>query len=344
MSLISRLSAVLIVLCSSAQAQQYNFERLAADIFSIEFKSSKIAITTDSKSSGLSTSNAKAIEEAVSTAIQRKAASQSHSVIAASELSKVYDYKQFTGDRSDFSDLAEKLKADLLITVSIQKLTPKSAQVSAKLLGVSGTDQGKILNASKVYEIPINTVVKIVVEGVFDQNNERKDKLDDNVLIGFSSEKAINIVKTPKSKNDVDYFIRADISFSIEDVKTKEAEGAEMFSSLISGMADAMKGDKDPTGRKFADGMAGGLKNKGKTKVVTVIAKMTATEADGKKTLTEHIESKTLPSEVSDDQLRSEIGKAAKISLKSAAESMAKKLLDDPSGSSTKSKSKSMFD
>jgi hypothetical protein len=343
MRLLTSVSALLLLLCSSVQAQQYNFEKLAADIFSIELKSSNIAITTDSKSSGLTTSNAKAIEEAVSSAIQRKAASQKHSVIAASELSKVYAYKQFTGDRSDFSELAEKLKADLLITVSIQKLTPKIAQVSAKLLGVSGTDQGKILNASKVYEIPINTVIKIVVEGVF-ENNEHREKLDDNVLIGFSSEKAINIVKTPKSKTDVDYFIRADINFSVENVKTKESEDAEMFSSLISGMANAMKEDKDPTGRGIADGMVGGLKNKGKTKVVTVIAKMTATEADGKKTLTEHIESKTLPSEVSDDQLRSEIGKAAKISLKSAAESMAKKLLDDPSSSSTKSKSKSMFD
>lgn len=343
MRLIAIVSALLLVLCSSTQAQQYNFEKLAADIFSIELKSSKIAITTDSKSSGLSTSNAKAIEEAVSTAIQRKAASQSHSVIAASELSKVYDYKQFTGDRSDFSDLAEKLKADLLITVSIQKLTSKSAQVSAKLLGVSGTEQGKILNASKVYEIPINTVVKIVVEGVF-ESNERREKLDDNVLIGFSSEKAINIVKTPKSKTDVDYFVRADISFSVEDVKTKESEGNDMASSLLSGMSKLMKDDKDPAVSGMVDGVAGTFKNKGKTKVVTVIAKMTATEADGKKTLTEHIESKTLPSEVSDDQLRSEIGKAAKISLKSASESMAKKLLDDPSSSSTKSKSKSMFD
>ena len=337
MRLIASVSLLLLVLCSSTQAQQYNFEKLAADIFSIELKSSKIAITTDSKSSGLSTSNAKAIEEAVSTAIQRKAASQSHSVIAASELSKVYDYKQFTGDRSDFSDLAEKLKADLLITVSIQKLTPKSAQVSAKLLGVSGTDQGKILNASKVYEIPINTVVKIVVEGVF-ESNERREKLDDNVLIGFSSEKAINIVKTPKSKTDVDYFIRADISFSVEDVKTKEAQGADLMSQMLAGF------EKETGGKSPVSGISGALKNAGKAKIATVIAKITATEADGKKTLTEHIESKTLPPDVSDDQLRSEIGRAAKISLKTASESMVKKLLDDPSGSSTKPKSKSMFD
>jgi len=337
MRLIVSVSALLLVLCSSTQAQQYNFEKLAADIFSIELKSSKIAITTDSKSSGLSTSNAKAIEEAVSSAIQRKAASQSHSVIAASELSKVYDYKQFTGDRSDFSDLAEKLKADLLITVSIQKLTPKSAQVSAKLLGVSGTEQGKILNASKVYEIPINTVVKIVVEGVF-ESNERREKLDDNVLIGFSSEKAINIVKTPKSKTDVDYFIRADISFSVEDVKTKEAQGADLMSQMLAGF------EKEMGGNSPVSGISGALKNAGKAKVATVIAKITATEADGKKTLTEHIESKTLPPDVSDDQLRSEIGRAAKISLKTAAESMVKKLLDDSSGSSNKSKSKSMFD
>lgn len=343
MRLIASVSAFLLVLCGSTQAQQYNFEKLAADIFSIELKSSKIAITTDSKSSGLSTSNAKAIEEAVSTAIQRKAASQSHSVIAASELSKVYDYKQFTGDRSDFAELAEKLKADLLVTVSVQKLTPKSAQVSAKLLGISGTDQGKILNASKVYEIPINTVVRIFVEGVF-ESNERREKLDDNVLIGLSKEKAINLVKTPKSKTDVDYFVRAEISFSVEEVKTKEAETGGMMSSLLSGMAKATKDDKDSFISGLLDSVAGTTKNIGKAKVATVIAKISATEADGKKIITEHIESKTLPADVSDSQLRSEIGNAAKISLKTAAESMTTKLLDDPSGSSTKSKSKSMFD
>ena len=202
---------------------------------------------------------------------------------------------------------------------------------------MSRTDQGKILNASKVYEIPINTVVKIVVEGVF-ESNERREKLDDNVLIGFSSEKAINIVKTPKSKTDVDYFIRADISFSVEDVKTKEAQNADLMSQMLAGF------EKETGGKSPVSGISGALKNAGKAKVVTVIAKITATEADGKKTLTEHIESKTLPPDVSDDQLRSEIGRAAKISLKTAAESMVKKLLDDPSSSSTKPKSKSMFD
>lgn len=337
MRLINYVAALMLMVGGPTQAQQYNFEKLAADIFSIDLKSSKIAITTESKSSGVTTSSAKAIEEAVTTAIQRKATSQSHSVIAASELAKIYDYKQFTGERSDFAELSEKLKADLLVTVSIQKLTTKTAQVSAKLLGVSGPDQGKILNASKVYEIPINAIVRVFVEGVF-ENNERRDKLDDNVLIGFSNVKAINLVKTAKSKTDVDYSVRGEISFSIEDVKTKEAQGADIMAQMLGGFEKQMGGNSP------VSGLSGALKNAGKAKVATVIAKMTATEPDGRKIITEHIESKTLPPDVSDDQLRSEVGKAAKVSLKVATESLAKKLSDDPSEASAKSKSKSMFD
>ncbi len=337
MRLIACLPLLILVLCAPTQAQQYNFDKLAADIFSVELKSSKIAIATDTKSSSLSSSNTKAIEEAVTTAIQRKATSQGHSVIASSELTKVYDYKQFTGDRSDFTELAEKLKADLLITVSVQKLTPKSAQVSAKVLGVSGPDQGKILSASKVYEIPVNMVVRVFFEGVF-ENNERRDKLDDNVLIGFSAAKAINLVKTAKSKTEVDYFVRAEISYSVEDVKTKGAQAADFMSQMLAGF------EKEMGGNSPIQGISGTLKNAGKAKVATVIVKITASEADGRKTITEHIESTTLPPDVSNDQLRSEIGKAAKISLKTATESMAKKLLDDPNDSPTKSKSKSIFE
>jgi hypothetical protein len=101
MRLVHYVAAPILMFCGLAQAQQYNFDKLASDLFSIELKSSKIAVTTESKSSGVTAFNAKAIEEAVTTAIQRKAATQSHSVIAASELAKIYDYKQFTGDRSD---------------------------------------------------------------------------------------------------------------------------------------------------------------------------------------------------------------------------------------------------
>jgi hypothetical protein len=322
---------------SQAIAQQYNFEKLATDLFSVQLKTSNIAITTDSKSSGVSSSNAKAIEEAVTTAIQRKAASQNHSVIAAAELAKIYDYRQFTGDRSDFAELAEKLKADLLVSISIQRLSPKTAQVSGKLLGVSGNDQGKILNASKVYEIPINSTVRVAIEGVF-ENNERREKLDDNVLIGLSNVKSVNVVKAPKSRTEIDYAIRADISWSVEDVRTKEAQGAELMSQMLGDFQKQMGGDTP------LKGMSGALKNAGKAKVATVIAKMSATEPDGRKIMTEHIESKTLPPDISDSQLRSEVGTAAKISIKTATESLARKISEDPNDTPNKAKSKSMFD
>lgn len=181
------ISSVLLFSSVQVYAQQYDFEKLASDLFSGNQKPAKVAITTDLKSAGIATSNAKAIEEAITTAVQRKATSQNHSVIAASELAKIYDYKQFTGDRSDFAELAEKLKADLLILVTVQKLNSKTAQVSGKLLGVGGDNQGKVLGASKVYEIPIAAVYRVFVEGVF-ENNERKDKLDDNVLIGLTNQ------------------------------------------------------------------------------------------------------------------------------------------------------------
>lgn len=315
-------------------AQQYDFEKLASDLFSGNPKPAKVAITTDLKSAGIASLNAKAIEEAITTAIQRKATSQNHSVIAASELAKIYDYKQFTGDRSDFAELAEKLKADLLILVTVQKLNSKSAQVSGKLLGVSGDSQGKVLGASKVYEIPIAAIYRVYVEGVF-ENNERREKLDDNVLIGLTNTKNINVLKTLKNKANIDYIIRADISYTVEDIKTKEAQGAEMFSDFVK----SFKMEDSP-----AKGMTESLKNAGKAKVITVISKLSASEADGKKIITEHAETKSLPPDVSSEQLKSEAGRMAKISLKTASEDIAKKISGESTDTGIKTKSKSLLD
>lgn len=331
MTKVFRLILILSTLFGPLQAQQHNFEKLANDIFSINLNKSKIAVIFESKSSGISVSNAKAIEEAVITAIQRKAASLNHNVIATKELEKIYDYKQITGDKSDFTELIEKTKADLLITVSIQKLSSKSAQISAKLLGVAGTDSGKVINASKVYETAISPNVRVFVEGVFD-NNEHRAKFDDDIIIGLGSSKAINITK---SKTDVDYLIRAEISYRIEDVKTKESQGADMMSQMLQGMGSDMP----------IKGLSDSLGKIGKAKVVNASTKITSTDLNGKRTMIEHNESKTLQSDVSDDQLRSEVALTVKLSIKTASESLASALIDEPSGGSIKkSKSKSLLD
>jgi hypothetical protein len=44
MRLAHYVAAPILMFCGLAQAQQYNFDKLASDLFSIELKSSKIAV------------------------------------------------------------------------------------------------------------------------------------------------------------------------------------------------------------------------------------------------------------------------------------------------------------
>ena len=188
-------------------AQKYNFESIAEDLFASSLKKSSIAVTTDAKSSGVSENSKKAIEAAVSSALQRKAVSLGHTVMSAAELGKINDYKVFTGQPSDFEELTKNAKADLIVVISIQKTSNKSAQVTGKLLGVSGAEQGRVLAASKSYQIEIDAIYRVFIEGVFDSAGNKSVKYTDLLLAAITDNPKI-IIANDKQLADFSFRIQ----------------------------------------------------------------------------------------------------------------------------------------
>ena len=308
-------------------AQKYNFDGIAEDLITNSIKKSSIAITTDSKSSGIGQDNKKAIEDAITNSIQRKAVSSGHQVIGANELSKLYDYKQFTGDKADFEEIASKSKADLLILINIQKTSNKTAQITGKLLGVSGAEQGKILNASKVYEIQINSIYRVFVEGVYD-DGKKIDKLTDALISGLSNNPKITIAKDSSNKQLIDFVLRGEIVYEVLDVKTKESAGLDMMSSMIGQNMPQMQGLSESMGKM------------GKAKQVSVTSKIIGTSQDGTRVLAENSDSKSQPIDITTEQLKSIIFNSANLTLKNSAIDIGNKISGDYKKEDSKEKKK----
>ena len=311
-------------------AQKYNFDSIAEDLFASSLKKSSIAVTTDAKSSGVSENSKKAIEDAISSALQRKAVSLGHSVMSAAELGKINDYKVFTGQTSDFEELTKNAKADLIVVISIQKTSNKSAQVTGKLLGVSGAEQGRVLAASKSYQIEIDAIYRLFIEGVLDSAGNKSVKYTDLLLAAITDNPKIIIAN---DKQVADFSLKAELDFKIQEVKSKDSVGLGIMGAFMGSMPGMPSG--------LGGGFANTIKTASNAKEVSATSKIIGVSSDGSRLISEKSESKEQPSQFSDSQLNDVRNNYLALTLKSAAIEIGSKITSDGKNSTSDNKTKS---
>ena len=328
-------SAIFFVLITSAAGAQQsgglNFAPLADELFNSVKLKGKLAVNLlDTKGSGLTRSAGRAIDDAVRNAIQKKAGDMGLTVVARSGLTTVLAAQQLTSSKElDYAKLASKADVDAIAVISAKKIGGDQVSVTAKLYGVTGVNEGKVLGASGAHTIKVQTKTSVSLEGVF-SDGELKPQFASVVASAISSKSGLSLNNNDKA--DSDFSVKATVEYSISDKETADAQGLKLMSGLIGSLPIGNMGQGNP----FA-GAAKGMEGMGKLKQISVHVSAEATDiANQSKIASEHSEVKEAPFESSNEQLRSLVQETVRRALKTASDDLATKMAGEVPAKKTK--------
>ncbi len=329
-----------IALAGSADDDSYKL--IAKEIFESPDIAGRIAIyPIDHKAAKIPKSTALLIEDPLHAAIARSANDHGLAVIARSELTNIFNDRQFVGQSSDFEELAKKANVDVIISITARRQSPRTLVVTAKALGVSGSIIGRVLSSSHSYNIEIQPAANVVVEGVF-SDGIHNSKYDSSLISGLTNKSGINSVSSAK---EADFIIKSTVAAEISEKTTQEAQGAQLFGSFLGGAANMGGPQGGPPIGNIAQGFQKSLGQIGHFKVVA-ISVVTEAHVPGESGTVTSEKSATvdLPPNSTDDQLRQETQALVRKTLIESGNELSAKLLGEALDRSNPGGKKSLLD
>jgi hypothetical protein len=238
--LISLLNLLFVIAIAKA-----DMAKIANEIMSqIKFDTIIAVQPIDTKASKISISSSKGLVDKLTNAIQISSQSNEFKItlVERSKLDAIMLEKEEFQNVSEFSELVSNLGADVLISPSVNRLNDKVVEISARAIGVTGDNSGKVLSASNTYKIELPANYIFVVNSLTSGDQDRSSYTS-SVNSGLSSFSEV-LVKDINNIDDADYIIDLQFSLTTSERETKESkevkaqaeEGKmanEMFGSLL---------------------------------------------------------------------------------------------------------------
>ena len=296
---------------------EYEFSDLASEVITEDLDKTKIAVVVKLKNSGVSKGSGLAIQDALITAIQRRASTLGHTVLGREELNTIASaYEIQEGEEVDFEELYDKAKTELLVSVTLKKINSDTAQITAKLVGVVGDKQGQILAASNTYEVKFVEEYLVYIEGIF-SGDKRKEAYESSLSSGLTTQKAI---KVQSSNNTADFIVRGDLGITVEDTTAEGAEGVGIMKSMLSTIGGA--------GGEVMEGIGEEMEKSSQKKLIEVTVALRALDNLNDSFMTaECIKSSEIPRDAPKGKIKSEAKKVTKETIYCAAEQLSAKIL-----------------
>lgn len=276
--LINIVSLVMISVISKA-----DIKKIANEIMSqIKFETIIAVQPIDIKASKISISSSKSLIDKLTNAIQIASQSNENKVtlVERSKLDAVMMEQEEFQDISEFSNLVSNLGADILISPSVNRINDKEVEISARAIGVSGDNAGKVISASNTYKIELPARYIFVVKSVKSGDEDRLSYAP-SINSGLSNFNEA-LVKDASNLDEADFVIDLQFTLNVTEkdtIESKEAKAqsennkmaSELFGSLMGG-----SGKENPFGDLLNKGAA---QNEEKAKNLKV--KVFSVEATG---------------------------------------------------------------
>ena len=302
----------------------------------------------DAKAAKLSKGTAAALGEELTNAIQRLLSKKGASMVERSKLEKIMMEQAEFQNTEEFGNLVGNAGADILVSPSVNRVSPTTIKFSARAVGVKGDIQGKVISASKTYNIEAPIKYAVVI-GKVSAAGKNKPEYGAPLGDGLTSFSEINLSNGEVQNSD--YVADAQISIDVSERETKEsrqakkdARGADQAAQLFGGFGNMMGGDKgksNPLGGMIGNMMgsqaanakedAAALKKKVISIEVTASLTNTADNSVYSSSITKEVE---IDGDSSKSQLKNAAKKAANSALSEAGTDLAAKLLGKPSQTS----------
>jgi hypothetical protein len=189
--------------------------------------------------SGISKSTASSFYEKLTNSVQRAASSRGVTVVERSKLQEVGSEKEEFQNDDNFAKLVQNVGADVMVSLTLNRIDPENIEVSARSIGVKGEMSGKILSASKTYRLPYASNYTVYVASITQGSKDRK-KYSAAVSSGLSALKGIEIVGSNASLPD--YTVSVNFDFKQQTIETaasmeaqQQATGAAMANQIFGG-------------------------------------------------------------------------------------------------------------
>ena len=325
--------------------------KIAKEIMSqINFEAVIAVQPIDSKNSKISKSSSSSLLDKLTNSIQIASQSKKNiTLVERSKLDAVMMEQEEFQNISEFSDLVSNLGADILISPSVNRINNKEVEISARAIGLSGDNAGKVLSASNTYKINLPAKYIFVVNSIISRGKDRMAYAS-AINSGISSfTEAIVKDSASSGVSEADFIIDIEFALIVTEKETKESKAAKKQAESNKMAANLFGNIMGGTGGNNPFGAILGDSKKNEAKAKSLRKKVFTVEAIGKmknnileSEITENI---TLDESLGVDASTDEQKMVAKRTVNSALEQLGKKLVAKALGiSSEKESTSSLLD
>ena len=152
----------------------------------------------------VSAATAKSIVDKLINAIQLKGQSLGITQVDRGKLEDINREQQEFQNIDDYSKLIAGAGADVIISPSVNRLNGKEIEISARALGVKGSAAGRVLAASKTYQIKAPLSYVVLVSSVT-QGDRDRDSFSHYVNSGISSFREFAVKNNSDDSSELDF-------------------------------------------------------------------------------------------------------------------------------------------
>lgn len=281
---------------------------------------------------------AAALTDQLTNEVQRAAAAKGARLVERTKLDAIMmEQEEFQSER-EFSALVENAGADVLISPSVNRISSSEVQISARAIGVKGALQGKVISASKIYQVAAPQKYVAVVKAITQSGNDQM-KYSAPLIGGLTSHSEFSVTQ-PGSQ--ADFEVSVELALNVTEKQTdeskqaaKDAQGAQMAGQLFGSM---MGGGANPFGGMLSQqgAMAANEAESLKQKVITVdVSGNMLSTLDGSiisSTVTEEV---SIGNDEGESRLKAAAKQAVQVALERLGKDLASKALGKPIASSS---------
>ena len=341
-TVVKKFLPVMTILLFVSLSANANMSNVAIEIAEPIKSGSVIAVQpVDAKAAKLSKGTAAALGEELTNAIQRLLSKKGASMVERSKLEKIMMEQAEFQNTEEFGNLVGNAGADILVSPSVNRVSPTAIKFSARAVGVKGDNQGKVISASKTYNIEAPIKYAVII-GKVSSAGKNKPQYATPLGDGLTSFSEISLSKG--EVQDSDFVAEAQISLDVSERETKESreakkeargadQAAKVFGSFgniggrsnpLSGMMGNLIGSQAENAKEDAAAL--------KKKVISIEVSASLTNTADKSVYSSII-TKTveIDGDAPQSQLKIAAKKAANSALSEAGTDLAAKLLGKPS-------------
>lgn len=232
--------AISLFLGSISNMAHANIDNIASELVDGLKSGMVIAVKSiPSSGSGISRSTATSLNEKLTNAVQRAASSRGVTVVERSKLQEVGAEKEEFQNDDDFAKLVENVGADVMVSLTLNRLDASNVEISARSIGIKGGLSGKILTASNSYKLKYDANYTFLISSIMQGSRDRKN-YSGAVASGLSALQGVEILNSDGANPD--FTLKVNFDFKQQTITTaasvaaqKEATGAAMANQIFGG-------------------------------------------------------------------------------------------------------------